>query len=395
MINDASKHEDKPLISIIIVNYFSSGDLSITLNSIHNNTCYPVIDVHVVDNSNNVDEKTKLEKLQTVEPFNLYDAGKNLGFANACNLVYRKTATPYVLLINPDAYFLAGAIDLLLRELENNTELAATGPKIFWDDQQQFTLPPSITISPFSFFITHYPHSFIKKILWLKSLLLRRRAIKYWTSQQALLQINLSGGSVLLRRESVDRSGGLFDADFFMYYEDTDLFTRLVSTGYKLLYVPEAQIVHKFSGCAREQQALKNEYMAQSAEQFLLKHYPANYLIKLTRNAHSKPRSSLWSSKLWSSKLWSSKLWSPKLIDLGHLSNAQDIVIPLNKINTCLIEWSPSLYFLPAAGMISTEPVFRFPQHIWDILPTGDHYLRIAPLKKFWIKAQIWHWIKD
>jgi GT2 family glycosyltransferase len=394
MINDTPEHEDNFLISIIIVNYFSARDLSLTLNSIHKNTCYPVIDVHVVDNSNNVDEKKKLEKLHTFEHFHLHDAGKNLGFANACNLVYQKTAAPYVLLINPDAYFLPGAIDILLRKLENNPGLAATGPKIFWDDQQQFTLPQSITLTPFSFFITNYPHSFIKRILWFKSLILRRRAIKYWTSQQALLQINLSGGSVLLRRECVDRSGGLFDADFFMYFEDTDLFARLVSTGYKLLYVPEAQIVHKFSGCAREQQAIKNEYMAQSAEQFLLKHYPANYLIRLTRNAMSNAMSNRQILSR-SSKPWSSKLWSPELIDFGPQNNAQEIVISLNKTSTWLIEWSPSLYFLPAAGMISTEPVFRFPQHIWDILPTGDHYLRIAPLKKFWIKPQIWHWIKD
>jgi len=379
MINDTSQHNDKRLISIIIVNYFSSSDLSLTLNSIRSNTCYPFLDVHVVDNSNNFDEKIKLKKLQTFEHFNLHVAEKNLGFANACNLIYQKTATPYVLLINPDAYCLPGAIDLLLRELEKNTELAATGPKIFWDDEQQFSLPQSISITPVSFFMTNYPHSFIKKILWLKSLILRRHAIKYWTSRQPLLQINLSGGSVLLRRGCVDRSGGLFDADFFMYYEDTDLFKRLVSTGYKLLYVPEAQIVHKFSGCAREQQAIKNEYMAQSAEQFLLKHYPANYLIKLTRKAPGNI---------------SASLWSPELIDFGQLINAQDIVIPLHDTTTHLIEWSPSPYFLPAAGMISTEQEFRFPQHIWEILPVGDHYLRIAPLNKLWIKPQIWHWIK-
>ncbi len=51
------------------------------------------------------------------------------------------------------------------------------------------------------------------------------------------------GAAVLLRRSALD-AVGLFDRDFFMYFEDTDLSWRLRSHGYKLLYQPRSRIRH-------------------------------------------------------------------------------------------------------------------------------------------------------
>jgi len=119
--------------------------------------------------------------------------------------------------------------------------------------------------------------------------------------------------------------------------------------------------------------------MAQSAAQFLSKHYPDNKLIQFTHKASGKTQE---------------ELWSPGLIDFGEQDKAKDISIHLNKQASYLIEWSPSAYFLPAAGKIFTEQVFKFPEDIWDILPDGHQYLRIAPLNTFWLKPEIWHWVK-
>lgn len=367
------------MITVIIVNFFSSNDLRLTLDSLKHNRCFGKTDIHVVDNSNNHIEHEALKVLQQNSPFTLHDIKQNIGFARACNHVYKQTNGRYVLLINPDAYLINGALDSLLEQLETDTNLAAAGPKIFWNDQLDFILPQSINSTPFSFYLHNYPHSLTKKLLWFKSLLFRKSSINYWLSSNPLAQKNLSGGSVLLRRKQVDKAGGLFDPQFFMYYEDTDLFTRLRKKNYKLMYVPKAQIVHKFSGCAREQQALKNDYMAQSAAQFLSKHYPENKLIEFTHNASGKTQG---------------ELWSPRLIDFDEQDKANDITIHLNKQTRYLIEWSPSPYFLPAAGKIFTEQVFKFPEDIWDILPNGHQYLRIAPLNTFWVKPEIWHWIK-
>lgn len=51
------------------------------------------------------------------------------------------------------------------------------------------------------------------------------------------------GAAVLFRRSALERVG-LFDRDFFMYYEDTDLSWRLRSSGYRLRYQPRSRIRH-------------------------------------------------------------------------------------------------------------------------------------------------------
>jgi GT2 family glycosyltransferase len=51
------------------------------------------------------------------------------------------------------------------------------------------------------------------------------------------------GAAVLLRRSALE-AVGLFDRDFFMYYEDTDLSWRLRSHGYRLRYQPRSRIRH-------------------------------------------------------------------------------------------------------------------------------------------------------
>jgi len=368
------------LITVIIVNYFSSNDLVNTLDSLRNNQCYDQLETHVIDNSCNEDESLALKQLAEEKSFILRLADKNLGFGAACNHIYHQTQCPYVFLINPDAYLLDNALDKLLFALQHNHSMAAAGPKTFWSDQLNFILPPSLTFSPVDYFISHYQHSFFKQLLWLKSLLLRRKAARYWQSRQPLAQENLSGGGVLLRRSAIENAGGLFDEDFYMYFEDSDLFKRLRQQGNLLHYIPESQIVHKFSGCARDQQVMKNEFMANSHQVFFSKHYPDNRLVRLAEHSAKNSQTSL---------------WQPELINLGTLSSANEIVIHLPKASHYLVEWSPSLFFLPAAGLILNGDTFHLPAEIWPILPAGDHYLRIAELKSFWVKPRVWHWIKN
>ena len=51
------------------------------------------------------------------------------------------------------------------------------------------------------------------------------------------------GAATLLRRSALERVG-LFDRDFFMYYEDTDLSWRLRSRGFRIRYQPRSRVRH-------------------------------------------------------------------------------------------------------------------------------------------------------
>jgi N-acetylglucosaminyl-diphospho-decaprenol L-rhamnosyltransferase len=50
------------------------------------------------------------------------------------------------------------------------------------------------------------------------------------------------GGALLLRREALERVG-LFDEDFFMYFEEVDLCLRLRRAGWEVRYFPGVTVV--------------------------------------------------------------------------------------------------------------------------------------------------------
>jgi GT2 family glycosyltransferase len=80
------------------------------------------------------------------------------------------------------------------------------------------------------------------------------------------------GGSVCLRTEAL-RDADFFDADFFLYYEDTDLSWRLRSAGWSIRYEPTAVARHIHSATTGEWSPL------------FVFHVDRNRLLMLTKNA--------------------------------------------------------------------------------------------------------------
>jgi GT2 family glycosyltransferase len=80
------------------------------------------------------------------------------------------------------------------------------------------------------------------------------------------------GNGAAFRREVLDRVG-LFDDDFFLYYEDTDLSWRVQAAGWRIRYEPSAVLRHHHAASSGE---------ASPVFQF---HVQRNRLLMLTKNA--------------------------------------------------------------------------------------------------------------
>ncbi len=80
------------------------------------------------------------------------------------------------------------------------------------------------------------------------------------------------GNGVAMRTELGHRLGW-FDADFFLYYEDTDLSWRLRALGYEIHYVPRAVLRHVHAASSKEWSPL------------FVFHVDRNRLLMLTKNA--------------------------------------------------------------------------------------------------------------
>jgi GT2 family glycosyltransferase len=86
----------------------------------------------------------------------------------------------------------------------------------------------------------------------------------------------LCGCSMLISRDALNRVG-LFDRDFFMYFEDTELSWRLRKSGYRLRYQPMSVVRHIHAATSKEWSSTFNFFVGRNRVLMLIKHgAPAN-----------------------------------------------------------------------------------------------------------------------
>jgi GT2 family glycosyltransferase len=83
-----------------------------------------------------------------------------------------------------------------------------------------------------------------------------------------------SGSAALYRRAMLEQIG-LFDGDFFLYCEDTDLGLRARWAGWRCVYAPRAVVDHHYSHSAGRASPLKAYYVERNRLFVLAKNYPA------------------------------------------------------------------------------------------------------------------------
>jgi GT2 family glycosyltransferase len=90
------------------------------------------------------------------------------------------------------------------------------------------------------------------------------------------------GGGGCYKRELFEEIG-LFDEDFFAYFEDVDLSFRANWAGHRCLSVPDAVIYHKVGGTSDTNQARRDRFDIMRRRNFfylILKNYPISFLLK-------------------------------------------------------------------------------------------------------------------
>ncbi|HEY3277714.1 MAG TPA: glycosyltransferase family 2 protein [Syntrophorhabdaceae bacterium] len=84
-------------------------------------------------------------------------------------------------------------------------------------------------------------------------------------------------GAALYRREMID-SIGLFDEDFFLIHEDTDLNLRAKLAGWKAVFVPTATVIHKVTASIGYMSDIQVYYTLRNAEFVRMKNIPLSVL---------------------------------------------------------------------------------------------------------------------
>jgi GT2 family glycosyltransferase len=163
----------------------------------------------------------------------------NRGYGAACNRGARETSRPLLLFLNSDAYVRPGAVDALAAALEADRTAAAAGPRLLGSDGR---LQPSIRLLP-------TPRRIFLESSGLAFLAGGREPFAGHTKVRADHSRPrpveaLMGAALLVRRSAFEEAGG-FDESFFLYAEETDLMARWRAAGWRILFVPDAEVVHE------------------------------------------------------------------------------------------------------------------------------------------------------
>lgn len=254
-------------LSIAIVNWNTKELLEVCLSSVFATLDGIEAEVIVVDNCSS-DGSVEMVAINYPQA-RLYALSSNTGFARANNLAFSRSNGDCFLMLNSDTIVFPGSLKTLVDFLRDHPEAGAVGCKLLNADG---TLQRSC--SPFPTPLTELLDALYLSKLCPKSKLLGRYAMSYWDFS-TVREVDFAGGSCLaLRREALDQVG-LLDENFFMYSEEADLCYRLKQGGWKILFTPDASIIHLGGGSSKMDVKRTLLDLYRSKHTFMLKHYGA------------------------------------------------------------------------------------------------------------------------
>lgn len=255
-----------PTIDIAIVNYCSADD---TLQALERLVPWTHGTIWLVDNSVDTAQAQQLQAgIAAMPGVVLLTSPENLGFGRACNLAFARSDSTYFLLLNPDARIAHETIAALASALEHDAALAAVSPLMFWNDEKSFVIPHDIVQSPWASVRAAAALHCRRLAFWQAGKHLARMRQQYASPLPFDVDF-LTGAVLLVRRDAIAPNSTLFDPDFFMFYEDSDLSLRLRRQGYRLALVPNSQAVHGY-----RHKAYKAELMTASRNRYFDKNFP-------------------------------------------------------------------------------------------------------------------------
>lgn len=248
-------------LDVVIVTRNSARHIGACIESIVSTGCFPI----VVDNGS-TDDTLDIVRAKSGEA-RIIPTGENLGYGKAMNLGFTQTTGEFVVLSNPDVIFLKNSIPQMLQYTKSHARLAVVGPQQMFPDrswQRSYGELPGLWsgIKDASGITTL--QNAIRRAVWPRKLDSKEKDVPY-----------VDGAVLLVRREAFLEMGG-FDEAFYFYSDESDLCARLRAAGWRVAFVPAAEVVH-----VRGADSMKVDhserfvrYMVQSQALLARKHLP-------------------------------------------------------------------------------------------------------------------------
>lgn len=223
-------------VSVIMVNYNTLELTKNTINSVMEKTKDLKYEIILVDNAS-TDGSIEFFEKEYKNKIIFIKNNENLGFGKANNKGIEIAKGKYVFLLNSDTLLINNAIKILFDFMEKNDNCGVCGGNLF-----------DINLKPTHSFLKKLPCliseidfqlNFFSKIF--RKIINKRSDFNYSKNEKEVGYI--TGADMMIRKKVLSETG-MFDKDFFMYSEESELTYRIKQKGYKVISVPQAEIVH-------------------------------------------------------------------------------------------------------------------------------------------------------
>ncbi|MHB1005811.1 MAG: glycosyltransferase family 2 protein [Chloroflexota bacterium] len=192
---------------------------------------------------------------------------ENAGFVRANNQALCLARGRLVLLLNPDTEVRDGALASLVAAADAEPGIGAVGPKLLFSDgavqssRRRFpTLATAVVES-----------TVLQR--WFGSTGLLRRFYVADRSDDEEQDVDWLVGACLLAKAEALKQVGLLDERFFMYSEEVDLCYRLRRAGWRVRYLPKAEVLHYEARSSEQVPVTRHFFFHDSRCRYFAKHH--------------------------------------------------------------------------------------------------------------------------
>ena len=249
-----------PPVSVIILNHNGKQVIERCLSSVLASN-YPNFEIIVVDNgSTDGSVEVVRDRFLYLKNARLIQSGQNLGASAGRNEAAKFANGHYLAFLDPDTQVDGNWLREAVLLMEQHQSVAIVQCKLLLMSETKRIDYVGDFMSQFGFLVQRVPLGTLDSDLWQKT---------------ALIFAVKSAGMVANRR--VFERIGMFDEDYFIYMEETDLCWRAWLNGSQVAYSPTSVVYHDFGQLSK----LKSQ-----RTKFLSKyHGTKNYIITILKNA--------------------------------------------------------------------------------------------------------------
>lgn len=259
-------------ISVIIVNYNAGRILTQCVQA----ALQQAQQVLVIDNASSDSSLSELESSFFADNhLQIVRLNSNTGFATGCNIGLAASTQPYILFLNPDCILQENSLQRMMQVMESDPRIGMIGGYLVNPDGSEQGGGRRAIPTPWRALVRAFGLHHLGKYS-------PRLFFDFHLDKQPLPQTSIeveaiSGALMLVKCQAIDDVGS-WDEQYFLHCEDLDWCMRFKQKNWKIVFVPDAPVVHFQGTCSRARPYFvswhKHKGMLRFYRKFFRQQYP-------------------------------------------------------------------------------------------------------------------------